>query len=64
MENLLKNKETIRTNLEQYTLEIMKILRTLNLGSTFTGSYKKKSVLHPKETKLTLKNIYHHTGNK
>ena len=42
MENLLKNKETIRTNLEQYTLEIMKILRTSSLGSTFTGSYKKE----------------------
>ena len=42
MENLLKNKETIRTNLEQYTLEIMKILRTLSLESTFTGSYKKR----------------------
>ena len=33
----------MRTGLEQYTLKIMKILRTLSLGSNFTGSYTKKS---------------------
>ena len=29
-------------NQEQYTLKIMKILKTANLGSNFTGSYKKR----------------------
>ena len=32
MENLKKHRERIRTNLEQYTLKIMKILRTASLG--------------------------------
>ena len=31
-----------RTNLEQYTQKIMKILRTASLGSTFISSYKKR----------------------
>ena len=35
--------EKIR-NLEQYTLKIIKILRTASLASNFTGSYIKKSV--------------------
>ena len=38
----LKNREKIRTNLEQYILKIMKILRTASLRSNFTGSYKKR----------------------
>ena len=29
----------------KYTLIIMKILRTASLGSNFTGSYRKKSIL-------------------
>ena len=40
----LKNQEKIKINQEQYTLKIMKILRTTYLGSNFTVSYKKKSV--------------------
>ena len=40
-EKFLKNREKIRTNWEQYTLKIMKILRRASLGSNFTGSYKK-----------------------
>ena len=40
----LKNREKIKINQEQYTLKIMKILRTTYLGSNFTVSYKKKSV--------------------
>ena len=39
-----KNREKIKINQEQYTLKIMKILRTTNLGSNFTVSCKKKSV--------------------
>ena len=35
-----KNKNKLRT-----ILKTMKILRTASLGSNFTGSYKKKSVL-------------------
>ena len=35
------NFKKIGTNLEQYTLKIVKILRTASLGSNFTGSYKK-----------------------
>ena len=34
--------ENLTTNSEQYTLKIMKILRTASLGSNFTGSYKRK----------------------
>ena len=30
--------------MKQYTLKIMKILRTASLGSNFAGSYKKKRV--------------------
>ena len=41
LENLRKNREKIRTNLEQYTLKIMKILRTASLGSNFNGTYKR-----------------------
>ena len=40
-----KNWEKIRTNYEQYTLKIMKILRTALLGFSFTSSYKKVSVI-------------------
>ena len=42
----LKNLEKPRTNWEQYTLKIMKVLRTASLGSNFTGSYQKKNVVH------------------
>ena len=41
-EKFKKNREKIKTNQKQYTLEIRKILRTTSLGSNFTGSYKKK----------------------
>ena len=44
MENFKKNQEKIRINYEQHTLKLMKILRTVNHGSNFTGSYKKKGV--------------------
>ena len=37
MGNLKKNWDKIRTN---KTLKITKILKTANLGSNFTGSYK------------------------
>ena len=45
MENLKKNWGRIRTNWEQHIPKIIKILRTASLGSNFTGSYIKKSVL-------------------
>ena len=44
-EKFLKNREKIRTNWEQYTLKIMKILRRASLGSNFTGSYKRRASL-------------------
>ena len=40
MKNLKNKSEKKRTNSEQYTLKIMKILRAASLGSNFTGSYK------------------------
>ena len=46
MENLVKNWEKIRTNYEQYTLKIMKTLRTAPLGFSFTSSYKKSECNH------------------
>ena len=42
---IIKNLEKTRTNQEQYTLRIMKILGTGSLGSNFTGSYNKKSAM-------------------
>ena len=42
MENCLKNWKKIRTKQKQYTLKIIKNLRTASLGSNFTGSYKKR----------------------
>ena len=41
IENVKENWEKIRTNLEQYTLKIMKISKTASLRSNFTASYKK-----------------------
>ena len=38
-EKLNRYWEKIRTNQEQYTLKNMTILRTVNLGSNFTGSF-------------------------
>ena len=32
----------IRTNSEQYILNIIKVLKTASLGSNYTGSYEKK----------------------
>ena len=40
--SLLEDWKKIRTNQEQYPLNIMKILRTPSLLSNFTGSYKKR----------------------
>ena len=40
MENFKKIGKN-KNKLKQYTLKIMKILRTASLGSNFTGSYKK-----------------------
>ena len=43
MEKFLKKyREKIRTNSEQYTLKIMKIVRTASIGFSFAGSYKKR----------------------
>ena len=44
-----KKSEKIWTNLEQYTLNIMKILRTASLEFNFTGSNIKKSVYYWQE---------------
>ena len=44
MENFKKSGEN-KTKKEQYTLKIMKILRTTSLGYSFTGSYKKRSIV-------------------
>ena len=38
----LKNQEKPRTNQKQYTLKVIKVLRTGSLGSNFSGSYKKE----------------------
>ena len=40
------NLEKVRTNSEQYTLKIMRILKTASLASNFTGSYKKKVYIY------------------
>ena len=46
MENKKKKKMKETTNkLRKCTLKIMKILRVASLGSSFTSSYRKKSVL-------------------
>ena len=37
----MKNVEKIKTNKEQYTLKIMKSLKTGSVGSNFTAAYKK-----------------------
>ena len=49
-----KKREKIRTNQEQSTLRIVKILRTISVGSSFTGSAEKMKKINKIRNSLKL----------